>query len=695
MRGGLTILRNWLTGWGLIAIFSSAIVVGSLEARTSEKYATSAVEAQLLTAQQGIAPEASTVSAGLYLKLGDGWKTYWRSPGEVGFPPEIDWTASTNVSDVKMLWPAPERFTAFGIENFGYHDEVLFPLQVTLEQAGEPVELAVDVKLLTCSEICVPQEFSLSVMLNGDLDRDDYASQLIAEYVSKVPEVENLELAKAFVDENFTALVIEAVSPKPFSAPDIFPELGAGTALGKPDIRLSKGGTHLWAKIPILSLNLAAYSEPLITITDGNRALSFEPEILKTPPAAPFTVAQSAPNFSEIIWIAAIAFLGGLILNAMPCVLPVLSIKVSSVLKADARDRAEIRIGFLFSALGVLVFMWVLAAVLLVLKVAGLNVGWGLQFQNPLFVAIMFFVLTGFAANLFGLFEIVLPTAISAHLTGNGSRQGKYASDFFTGLFGAGVATPCSAPFLGTAIAFALAGRGGEILIVFTSMGLGLSLPYLVFASYPGAIGFLPKPGKWMITLKAILGFLLGVTAIWLLFVLSGLLGDDVAVAIAIGSVPILFMATRSRWVIASAMLVIAVIGIALQPLAETERTETEQISWVKFERAQIAKLVSQGNTVFVDVTADWCLTCKANKALVLEREPVLSTLNSTEVIAMQADWTQPDKRIGEFLEGHGRYAIPFNAVFGPSSPEGIILPEILTATSVLSAIETAGLQSQ
>lgn len=688
-------LRYRLAGLTLAVVFSTIVAIGSLEARTSEKYETVAVEAQLLTAQQGIAPEASTASAGLYIKLGEGWKTYWRSPGEVGFPPEIDWSASKNVSDVEMLWPAPERFTAFGIENFGYHDEVLFPLQVTLEEEGKPVELSVDVKLLTCSEICVPQEFSLNVNLNSDLGRDDYASGLIAEYVTKVPAAEILDEANAFVSEDFTALVIEAVSPTPFSSPDIFPELGAGTALGKPDIRLSKGGTRLWARVPILSLNFATYGEPQITITDGNRALSFTPEVVKTSPVAPFAVAQSVPSFNEILWITAIAFLGGLILNAMPCVLPVLSIKVSSVLKANGRDKNQIRIGFLFSAFGVLVFMWALASILLVLKIVGFNVGWGLQFQNPAFVAVMFFVLTGFAANLFGLFEISLPASISTRLSGGESSKGRYISDFFTGLFGAVLATPCSAPFLGTAIAFALAGRGGDILIVFTSMGIGLALPYLAFAFYPGAIGYLPKPGKWMTTLKAILGILLAVTAVWLLFVLSGLLGAKIALVITVIAAFILLLATRSRWAIASSLLVIAVVGLSLRPLAENENPKADLISWENFERAQIAKQIAQGTIVFVDVTADWCLTCKANKALVLEREPVLSALNSDEVIAMQADWTQPDKRIGEFLEAHGRFAIPFNAVFGPSAPEGIILPEILTASSVLEAIDTASLASQ
>ncbi|MDP7152481.1 MAG: protein-disulfide reductase DsbD family protein [Paracoccaceae bacterium] len=671
-------------------------VAGIAEARTSEVFSTVAVEAQLVTAQDGIAPGSSILSAGLYLKLGDGWKTYWRSPGEVGYPPEIDWSASENVADIEMLWPAPERFTAFGIENFGYSKEVLFPLQITLKEAGKPVELAIDVNVLTCSTVCVPEEFSLNVSLPNDLTRDERSSELISKYLAKVPEDEPLEYANAFVPEDFSSLVFEVEARAPFSSPDVFPELGEGTALGKPDIRVSADGKRLWAGFPILSVDQDNYSDPVVTVTDqGGRAFTVTPAVIDAAPTPPYKLARSGPGLSELAWIALIALLGGFILNAMPCVLPVLSIKVSSVLKAEGRDRREIRIGFLFSALGVVVFMWVLAAILFALKLIGISVGWGLQFQNPAFVAFIFFILAAFSANLFGLYEISLPPALSKRLSGSGNSGKGYVADFLTGVFGAVLATPCSAPFLGTAVAFALAGRGIDILVVFTALGLGLSLPYLFFALYPNMVTKLPKPGRWMIVLKLVLAVLLAITSAWLLFVLIGLSGIKAGGVIVAGAVLALLLVVKSRWIGAAILSVATVVGIAMLPLTETEVSGTGQIAWVEFDRPQIARLVSQGETVFVDVTADWCLTCKANKALVLERDPVLSVLNSDAVVAMQADWTQPDKRIGAFLESHDRFAIPFNAVFGPSAPQGIVLPEILTTTSVLEAIETASLASR
>lgn len=676
----------------IVAIASVLFAVNIASASVSNTYSSPAVEATLVTAVDGIAPGSKTFSAGLHLKLGEGWKTYWRSPGEVGFPPEIDWSKSRNIANVEILWPAPERFTAFGIENFGYQDEVLFPLQVSLNQEGPPIEFLVDVKLLVCSKICVPEEFTLQVPLAIDITRDEISSAQIAEYLAKVPSEGNLTYANAFISRNQTELVFEAHSEVPFAAPDLFPELGVGTALGKPDIRLSGDGTRLWAALPILSVDSDNYQMPIVTLTDGpHRALTVSPEIVNDAPTPPYALAQNLPALNELVWIAVVAILGGLILNAMPCVLPVLSIKVSSVLKAEGRSKAQIRIGFLFSALGVMVFMWTLAAVLFALKFIGYNVGWGLQFQNPAFVFAMFVVLSLFAGNLFGLFDIRLPAPLSRRLAVNGSGQG-YAADFFTGLFGAILATPCSAPFLGTAIAFALAGRGLDILVVFTALGLGLSLPYLIFAAFPNMVALLPKPGRWMALLKSVMGILLTGTAVWLLYVLLGLSGVHMATLAFSGTALILIFVTRNWLRTAAFASIVLILGISGMPLVQKAEQRSEKIAWTQFERGEIAQQISQGNTVFVDVTADWCLTCKANKALILERDPVLSHLNSSDVVAMQADWTQPDKRIGDFLESHGRFAIPFNAVFGPSAPDGIVLPEILSVDGVLDAMKQAGL---
>jgi len=680
------------------------VLLGALPTMAAEtaRIETEAVTARLITAEDSVAPKAATVSAGLHLDLAKGWKTYWRSPGEVGFPPEIDWTGSANIAAAEMLWPAPTRFRAFGIENFGYEDGVVFPLRLRLAEPGAPARLRARVTLLVCSTICIPQEFALALDLPAGTGGIDAGSaELIAAHAARVPgdgSDAGFAAATAALAEDGRALTVTLRSAVPLSDPDLFPEMGPEAAFGAPDIRLGEGGRLLWARLPVLSPDPPA--GPLtLTVTDGQRAATLDGIALAPEaPAPPYAAEAAAPGVSELVWIALAALLGGLILNAMPCVLPVLSIKLASAMKQQGRGPARIRTGFLVSALGVLTFMWMLAGATLALRAAGVSVGWGLQFQNPVFLALMIAVLALFAANLAGLFEISLPSAWSTALARAEDRRG-LLGDFATGAFAAVLATPCSAPFLGTAIAFALSGRAVDVLLVFTALGLGLALPYLAVATRPGLVAALPRPGRWMVVLKLVLGALLALTAGWLLWVLAGVAGEAVTatVALAVALVVLLLwqgsrVALTLRAAGVAGLLALAMLAPAVLTPPPPAATETGgAVVWTGFDRAAIPRLVSQGEVVLVDVTADWCLTCKANKALVLDRDPVAAALAGDGVTAMQADWTRQDPAISRYLAEHDRYAIPFNIVYGPGAPEGILLPELLSATEVMQALERAG----
>ncbi|MDF0603403.1 protein-disulfide reductase DsbD family protein [Psychromarinibacter sp. C21-152] len=670
-----------------------------IHAASSQPYQSPAVTARLISAQDGVPDKGRTLSAALDLQLGDGWKTYWRSPGEVGIPPTLDWAGSENVADAEFLWPAPERFSAFGIENFGYHDEVVFPLRIELARPGEAARLQAKVSLLVCSDICVPQDFDLSLELPAGSGIDQPAADRIAGFLALVPaEGDGIGVEQALVhlDDKTRALTVLLRSAKPFKDPDVFPELGAGNALGKPDIRLGDGGHRLWATLPVLSTNDTTRHDAILTVTDGpDRSFTVTPDRASEAPAPPFNVAAVAPGIETLIWIALVAFLGGLILNVMPCVLPVLSIKLSTVMKHGEQDKRTVRIGFLAAAAGALAFMWGLALILFLLQQAGVVVGWGLQFQNPLFLAAMVLLLSVFSANMLGGFEFSLPSALQARLANSGRGRG-HVTDFLTGMFAAVMATPCSAPFLGTAIAFALAGRGIDIFIVFTSLGIGLAVPYLLVAAVPGAISLLPKPGRWMVALRFLLGGLLMATVAWLLWVMVGVAGT--AAAAAVGGLALALAVALSvprlpsfaRWPIVVAFAGLALV--AVPQMTETEATEVaaSSLDWAPFDRAEIARRVSRGEVVFVDVTADWCLTCKANKAMVIERDPVLTALRAEGTVPMQADWTRPDETISRYLERFGRYGIPFNAVYGPGAPDGIVLSEILSGEAVINALRSA-----
>lgn len=696
--------RDPLTPWRAICIASVAAmiwlaVLQPSGAAESEPHVSAISTARLISAENGVLPDTRYISAGLAVTLEDDWKTYWRSPGEVGLPPEITWEGSENIADVQVLFPAPTRFRAFGIENFGYEKAVTFPLQVTLAEPGLPAQLNAQASLLVCADICVPEQFELSLPLPASSGVDSASAGLIAAAAAQVPEApeaQGVTLSSAALTDDGTALVVSVNALRTWQNPDIFPEMGDFTAFGRPDIRV-EGGT-LWAQLPILS---DPVTDPLalrLTLTDGPLALDLANVALGTEPASPpyDTTPTAGTGIAELAWIALVAILGGLILNVMPCVLPVLSIKFASALKAADQSPARVRGGFLMSAAGVLAFMWLLAAGTLAARGMGVSVGWGLQFQNPYFLTGMLLILAVFAANLAGLFDIALP---QSWMTRMASDKGPgYVGDFATGAFAAVLATPCSAPFLGTAIAFAMTGRPVDIVVIFTALGIGLALPYLAVAAAPGLVRYLPKPGGWMMMVKWCLAGLLGLTAAWLLWVLNGVAGPSAVawVAVTLSLLVLLLSGAGRRLGRARGLLAITTVVLAfflpLAPAPSTTGPALADTAWVPFARADIPRRVASGEVIFVDVTADWCLTCKANKALVLDRNPVADLLASERVTAMRADWTRPSDAISTYLESFGRFGIPFNVVYGPAAPEGIALPEILTSEAVEDALRQAGM---
>ncbi|MFY0691050.1 MAG: thioredoxin family protein [Paracoccaceae bacterium] len=678
----------------LTAILATALWAALAQAAlaaSSERYASDLLSARFITAEQGVAPDSTALSAALEIELSEGWKTYWKSPGEVGYPPGIDWSGAQNVAGVEMLWPAPTRFEAFGIENYGYAERVTFPLRFTLTDPGQPARLAGTVSLLVCKDVCVPETFDLALALDMGTGIDPAEAAIISQAAARVPgsgRAAGLTLDAVHLDD--AALTLSARSETPFEAPALFPDLGADAAFGAPDIRLSDAGHRAWIRLDLL--NAADTPPPLeVTLVDGARAALFRPALAPEAPTAP--AGSGTPSSgASLLWIIALALLGGLILNVMPCVLPVLAIKLTSALKAHDQSPARIRGGFVMSALGVVSFMWALALILIALRAAGLQIGWGIQFQNPVFLALMSALIALFAANMAGLFEITLPQRWNTRLAGADGQPG-LLGDFATGALAAILATPCSAPFLGTAVTFALAGSAPQTLAIFTALGLGLALPYLLVAARPALVQALPRPGRWMVVVKWVMGALLALTALWLLSVLlrvSGPLGAGLSAALIVLAILALSQSFRARGVVIAGLLAAATLGPALVEPPARAPAPVPDAAWQLFERDRIAAHIRENRVVFVDVTADWCLTCKANKSLVLDADPVRGALTAEGVVAMQADWTRPDPAILSYLQDNGRFGIPFNAVYGPAAPEGIKLPEILTRDAVMQALKDA-----
>lgn len=641
-----------------------------------------------------------TIRMGVEFDLEPGWHIYWRSPGDAGFPPEISF-GGENAAGGDFRWPRPSRFLLLDIETVGYADRVILPLDVHVTEPGRPLAMDAGLNFLICKEICIPVDSRLTLDLPaGPAVPTEFAHE-IDRFDGLVPqagrwpglEIGAPELIAAAEAGAPSLLRVEIADETALRNPDLLVEATPDFWFGRPTMR--QAGTRTIFDVPVTGPAgdiSALFGKDLVLTLLEEGGMAAE---LRTTAPAGFTAAGSSPGGTDagIALILAFAFLGGLILNLMPCVLPVLSMKLVAFAGYGGAERGAVRRGFLAAAAGIVVTIMVLAGAAIGLKSAGAAIGWGIQFQQPLFLAFMATVIVLFALNLFGRFEFRLPGAATAAAATPAPKG--IAGHFLTGVFATLLATPCSAPFLGTAVGFALAGSTADILGVFLMIGLGLAAPYLAVAARPGLASRLPKPGRWMIRLKQVLGLALLATALWLLSVLVAQIGWTGASLVG-GALGLMALAIAWRPSLtlpgagAGLATALALAALVTAPAGREGDIAAGAIRWEPFDRAAIARHVAGGRTILVDVTADWCVTCQVNKKLVIDRGQVADILASGKVVAMRADWTRPDAAIADYLASFGRYGIPFNAVYGPASPGGIALPELLSTEAMLAAFGRA-----
>ena len=743
-------LRIWR--FGLIALLAVLVWPLLLWPAPAQGAATDWAESEqgrlrLIAASDGVDANGA-LRLGLHFEMAEDWKIYWRAPGDAGYPPRVDWRGSRNLESAEILWPVPHRFQLFGMQTFGYGKQIVLPIRARAKNPDQPVTVKARVDYLTCADICVPVQATFEMLMLPGLQGPSEHAHLLDRYRARVPghgAEAGLTLTRAALNgpaltgpEDAPTLALAVTSQTPLDAPDAVVEGAAGVSFGKPEVTLSDGGTRaelrLSGTVETEGAGDALAGAPItVTVFDGARrgltreivpqagALDDDAAVLAggdasgrggsggTTSSGTTSGGGGGVAGGGLAGILALAVLGGLILNLMPCVLPVLSLKLLSVVSYGGAARHRIRAGFLASAAGIVFSFLVLASVLIGLKSAGLAIGWGIQFQQPAFIVAMTLVVALFAFNLLGLFEIQLPRALARpaeSLAGGGTapEQEGLAGHFATGAFATLLATPCSAPFLGTAVAFALARGIGEILAVFLALGLGLALPYLVVAAVPGVARAMPRPGRWMLTVKKVLAVALIATGVWLLSVLaaeSGLVPAlAVGAAVALGGVLVgqrgRLAALAGGWIrpVLPGLLVMLAAGAFAAPMALESapmgNSAAADGGWRPLDRAEIDSLVAEDKVVFVDVTADWCITCKVNKAAVIDSEAVGARLDREGVVRMRGDWTRPDDAISDYLASFDRYGIPFNAVYGPSAPAGKVLPELLSRQGVLDAIDSA-----
>lgn len=629
--------------------------------------------------------EQTHITGLLTVELKPGWKTYWRSPGEGGVAPKIAWPQGVTDS---WSWPVPSRFDISGMTTQGYHDKVTIPI-VLDGVKGDTLDGTLT--LSTCSNVCLLTDYPLHLDFTQPVD--DGFRHAFDRAMHAVPGTSGVsaDLSAWLSDGN---LVVTGTTDGKWDNPGIYFDPLEGDILpGEPAIK--HDGNTLRVTVPITdewgdkptSLEGKRLS---FVLTNGSDAQQTTMTVGATP------AEPSAPGGTGKMVL--FALLGGLILNLMPCVLPVMGMKLNSILQAGS-DRRVIRLRFLATSAGILTSFMLLAAMVTGLKLAGASLGWGIQFQNPWFIGLMVTVTFLFALNLFGTFEMLLPSAATGRLaTAGGAGLG---GSFCEGMFATLLATPCSAPFLGTAVAFALGAPLHALWLIFLMLGVGMSLPWLFVALVPKTAMLLPKPGRWMNTLKAILGLMMLASSLWLATLLSLHLGAMVSQIVVLVLIVVALVLFTLKGQTSSPLFWIVVIalsafggyqlrGVFTSPPDAPAQHIAEAIPWQPLSEDAIQQALSQGKRVFVDISADWCVTCKVNEHRVLNQPDIIAALSQPDVVALRSDWSQPSVFIADFLAKRNRYAIPFNAVYGPGLPEGEILSPLLDKRTLVTTLNNA-----
>jgi thiol:disulfide interchange protein/DsbC/DsbD-like thiol-disulfide interchange protein len=685
--------------------------LGALSAR--EIYAQSyqgreLVKATLLADTSAIVP-GKPFTAGLLLRMAPGWHTYWKFSGDAGLPTEIKWKLPPGWKAGEILWPIPLKTNDPGdIQTYGYQDEVLLMQEITPASVIDDsvVKLAAEAKWLVCEKICIPGSANLQLELPKSTTSVAANTEMFARYRPLLPQdwpASNVVKANWSRVGSDLRLVVTSAAVANYPSADFYPLPPENTIVGHPNIQ-SRNPSEIVFRIPIESAdkNLLSMQGLLVFAQHKNGSDRVAWKIASPTIASATTPVPARGVFTFLFF----GFIGGLILNLMPCVLPVISLKIFGFIQQAGQSRQKVlRSGLAFVA-GIFVWFVGLALLLIALKAAGREITWAFQFTNAYFVLFISVVVLVFALNLFGVFEILLPQRATRGLLGATEREGE-AGSFFQGIFATILATPCTAPFLGTALGFAFTQSPVIILSMFLAIAAGMSAPYLLLCAQPAWLRFLPKPGAWMQHVKQFMGFLLLATLLFLLYVLGAQRGLEGAIwascfllvvsiacwmkgaffsPVASGKVKMIAGVTMSILLLAGAVYF---IGDKFSAAKIGPGESQLQDGWQAFTPERLQAELAQGRSVFVDFTAAWCLTCKFNEKSVLESAAVREAFQRHGVVKLKADWTSGDPAITKLLQQFGRPGVPLYVLYPGKSEKPIVFPELLTKSIILDKLET------
>lgn len=646
------------------------------------------------------------------------WHTYWKNPGDAGQPTDITWKLPAGVTAAPIVWPAPTKIDVSGVVNYGFEGDVLLLVKITpaADFTGSTLALAADAHWLVCSDVCIPEEgkFSLSLPVGPAATPADPATRALFDAARRqIPTESPWPSRFGVAPSGDPILVVDAKGLKPDTIRDVyfFPaEWGPVANMAKQTAHVTPSGI----RIPLKKGDAKAATPQQLAGTlvlsektgDGEHRQAFD-IVARFDPTVAADVASSATRDAEALslWQAlAFALLGGLILNLMPCVFPVLAMKAASFVRLAGHSRAEIRRDGIAYMAGVLVSFGLMAAVVLAIRAGVGEVSWGFQFQSPIFsllVAYLFFVV---GLNLSGVFEVAGRfTGIGQGLAGRGGLTGA----FFTGVLAVIVATPCTAPFMAAALGFALSQPAPQTVVVLLAMGLGLALPYVVLAFTPALQRLMPRPGPWMDRLRQFLAFPMYASAVWMIWVLTQQTGADgvlyalggmVLIAFAIWLLRLGAPASRTVWLrrgLASVAVLLAFAGaLKLEDQPATAASAASGPSagvsfdgWERFSRARLDEAVAARKPVFVDFTAAWCITCLVNDRVALDTAATRRAFDETGTVKLKGDWTNRDPEITATLKEYARAGVPLYLYWAPGADRPKILPQILTEASVVATL--------
>jgi len=618
---------------------------------------------------------------GFRFSLTPGWHTYWKNPGDAGEGATIKWNLPDDIKVSEILWPGPERIPVEPLMTFGYEDEVVLLTRIyTSKNTIIPLSLNAIVSWYTCKEICIPQEAEVSFPIKPGNKTSTVSKGLLLQILDKVPVEFNGSYRVQKLDDSYV-LQGQLEEQDQYDSMYFFPKNYGLTDYVK-EQHYEKNNDSFSLQIKASEADLGAESfEGVIEVKNNEKVTFFSIDY----PLEPESISQEFSIFTLILF----AFLGGLILNVMPCVFPILSIKVLRFVEQSGDSTYKIfQQGLLFSV-GVIFTFLTIAALLISLKSGGESIGWGYQLQSPIVVSLLFylFVVLGYVF----MSNIVLGSSLARLGTLSLDKSDSMES-FLTGVLAVIVASPCTAPFMGSAIGFALLQPSFYSVLIFLGLGIGFSLPYLILSAKPSLLSFLPKPGQWMESFKQFMAFPMWASAIWLLWVLSSQVSNQEVIQVLLGALMIttgLWFVEKNRsevswvkWLLRLPFILLLIFSLWLIPTSYSDLEEPQD--QLTYTPQLLNDLREEKAIIFLNFTADWCITCKVNEAVALKTSKVRKILSDKDITYIEADWTRKDPVISSALERYGRTGLPLYLLF-PSQGEPLILPEILTEDILLS----------